>query len=110
MCAYQTLSFDEKNGYVIYCPSCRHLQLAFGCMLLYFGRDEFERFKKIIDEIAHDFADVPDSVIKTITIPTPCEGLCLYLSLKELRALYHLSDEAKTQLQANDLISLFYAQ
>lgn len=107
MCTFQTLNFNERYGYILYCEQCHYIQFAFNCVLIHFHRQDFKSFQRIVGDLAHDHEDVPDSAVKSILIPTPCEGLSLYLSLIELRTLLKMIDEADSQLCANDLIGLF---
>ena len=107
MCKYQALSFDDQYGYIIYCSQCQYLQFAFGCVLINFQRGEFCDFKKLIDELYEDYSEMPESPSKVISIPTPCEGLALFLSISELRVLHRIADEADSQLKTLELIHLF---
>ncbi|HRE50649.1 MAG TPA: hypothetical protein PK339_04455 [Flavitalea sp.] len=107
MCAYLTLSYDRKYGYVIYCTKCKHLQLAFGCLMIHFRNEEFRSFRKVISEIMEDYCDCLESSVKTITIPTPCEGLSLFLSPSEVNVLHRIVEEADSNLCANELLCLF---
>lgn len=106
MCTHQTLSYDSTYGYIISCTRCNHLQLAFGCMLINFRREEFRGFQKVINEIMEDFRDCMESAVKTITIPTPCEGLAMFLSPMEIGILQRIVEEADSNLRANELIAL----
>lgn len=109
MCTFQTLNFSERHGYILYCNQCHYIQFAFNCVLIHFHREDFKSFQRIVNDLAQDHEGMPNSEIKSILIPTPCEGLSLYLSLAELRALLNMVDEADSQLCANDLVSLFSA-
>ncbi len=109
MCTYQTLSYNDQHGYILYCRQCQYIQFGFGCVLINFVKSEFQGFRKVIEEIVLDYDGLPESNFKSITIPTPCEGLLLYLSIKELRVLYSMNEEAETNLRANELLELFSA-
>ena len=107
MCRYRTLYYNEKNGYIIYCELCRHLQLGFGCVLINFHRDEFNGFRRVVTEIIGDHEGMVLSASKSITIPTPCDGLSLYLSATEINILHAMIEEADTNLSVKDLMNLF---
>jgi hypothetical protein len=48
-----------------------------------------------------------DIAVKSVIIPTPCEGMRLLFSYRELHELDTMLDAADTELQSLDLIDLF---
>ncbi len=107
MCNYRTLYYSDKYGYVIFCELCRHLQLGFGCVLINFQRDEFNSFRRVVREIIEDYEGMELSGSKSITIPTPCEGLSLFLSPVEINVLHDVLEQADTNLSVTELMNLF---
>lgn len=76
--------------------------------MLTVNESEFESFrswiKKIMDE---QLSANMKETIRSIVIPTPCEGIKLLLSLRELRDFDHMLEEADTELRSSSLLKLF---
>jgi len=108
MCSYQTLFHDDNTGYVVRCKECEKIQLGFGNLMLTVSTDEFNSFrcwlKKIMEE---EQTPVQKETLRCFIIPTPCEGIKLLLSLRELREFDHMLEEADTELQSSCLLKLF---
>lgn len=108
MCSYQTLFHHDNAGYVVRCNECENIQIGFGNLMLTVSEKEFESFrswlKKIMDE--QSGTDLKET-IRCIVIPTPCEGIKLLLSLRELRDFDHMLEEADTELKSSCLLKLF---
>lgn len=79
-------------------------------MLINFRQEDFRRFRKVINEIMEDYHDCAESAIKMITIPTPCEGMAMFLSPVEIGILQRIVEEADSNLRANELIELLNGQ
>lgn len=107
MCSYNTLYYDDKNGYVIFCSQCQKIQLGFGCVMIDFDREEFRAFKTMINEASEQFAYVGERISKTVTIPTPSYKLSLFLSPLEINILAKMLEEADTNLQVKDMLNMF---
>lgn len=55
MAIHQTeLLHETKNGYTLWCTSCRDIQLGFGNMLLVYSLDGFKDFKQYVDGLHKD--------------------------------------------------------
>ncbi|HKO79574.1 MAG TPA: DUF6686 family protein [Chitinophagaceae bacterium] len=108
MCSYQTLFHNDNAGYVVCCNECENIQIGFGNLMLTVNEKEFESFrswlKKIMDE--QSTSEMKET-IRCIVIPTPCEGIKLLLSLRELRDFDHMLEEADTELKSSCLLKLF---
>jgi Fe-S cluster assembly iron-binding protein IscA len=50
---------------------------------------------------------VEKETLRCIVVPTPCEGIKLLLSLRELKEFDHMLEEADTELQSSCLLKLF---
>ena len=108
MCYHETLYHDNEKGYIIHCLYCKHIQLGFGNIAITFCKDEFLRFQQSMARVhAGLSAAAADSPLKNITLPTPCEGINLLLSPRELNQLNHMLDMAETELRSQELIDLF---
>ena len=108
MCQYQTLYHHSEKGYIIHCLYCNHIQLGFGNIAITFTKDEFYGFQQSMSRVfAGLLEEEVDSPLKNITLPTPCEGINLLLSPRELSHLNQMLDMAETELRSQELISLF---
>jgi hypothetical protein len=107
MCSYQTLFHDDNTGYVVRCNECEKIQLGFGNLMLTVDTEEFDSFRRLLKKIMGEQVSVPTETIRNIVIPTPCEGVKLLLSLRELREFDHMLEEADTELQSCGLLKLF---
>lgn len=105
MCQYQTLHYDDKVGYVIRCLHCENFQIGYGNLLINLHISDFIDFCQWIRE----YKTGPDenSTIKSIIIPTPCEGLKLFLSQRELKELQDMLDTADSEWRSQEMLRLF---
>lgn len=110
MCSYHTLFHDDNSGYVVRCNECENIQIGFGNLMLTVNESEFDSFhrwlKQMLDEQAA--GDIKET-IRCIVIPTPCDGVKLLLSLRELRQFDHMLEEADIELKSFSLLKLFTA-
>ncbi len=98
MCEYQSLFYDQQIGYVIRCNHCNYFQIGYGNLMMNVLPDDFTAFYKRVAALNHQVDDGgPLSPLKSIIIPTPCEGLNLFLSEREIRDLYRMLDEADSE-------------
>ncbi len=107
MCQYQTLFYDDKVGYVIRCMHCENFQIGFGNVLINLFRDDFEDFIAYIKGCRIEQYSNTESTIKSVIIPTPCEGLKLFLSQRELRELHNMLDQADSEWRSQEMMKLF---
>ena len=106
-CTYQTLSFDDRFGYIVICERCRRLQLGLGCAQFQFDELEFRSFSETVREIYKDSATQVSSERATIVLSSSSPSISLHLSTPEVEILHCMIEEADTTLTANSLISLF---
>jgi hypothetical protein len=108
MCSYQTLFHNDNSGYVVRCKECENIQIGFGNLMLTVNDTEFESFHKWLKQMLDEQAasDIKET-IRCIVIPTPCDGIKLLLSLRELRQFDHMLEEADTELKSFSLLKLF---
>lgn len=110
MCHFKTLYYDNNNGYIIHCMECDHIQIGYGNILITFHVNEFGTFRNWLKRVESGQTYPEHSTeyhIKSIVVPTPCEGLKLLLSVKELVEFNHMLDIADTELQSLAMIRLF---
>ncbi|HTE31439.1 MAG TPA: hypothetical protein VK666_13755 [Chryseolinea sp.] len=106
-CTYQTLSFDDRFGYILFCERCRRLQLGLGCAQLQFDEFEFGSFCETIREIYKDPVSKVSSGKVTILLSSSFPSISLHLSTPELEILHLMIEEADTTLTTNSMIRLF---
>ena len=107
MCHYQTLYHHENNGYVIRCTQCEQFQIGFGNVILSMDEKEFRYFCQWICKIMGEQEPLKDPLLKSLMIPTPCEGLKLFLSQRELTELNEMLEVADNEWRSKELLELF---
>jgi len=107
MCSYQTLFHADKSGYVIRCAGCENIQLTFGNLIINFAKAEFNQFIRIVKKQKAEHQSSVTIDVKSIILPTACEGVRLSFSFRELHELDNMLDAADTELQSLELIELF---
>lgn len=109
MCQYQTLFHDADTGYVIRCKACDRIQVGFANLLLTFREEDLAPFLRWIHRIRNEQQSGLNSVVRSIVIPSPCEGVSLLLNLQELDSLIHMLEMADAEWRSLQLIQLFGA-
>jgi hypothetical protein len=107
MCSYQTLYQNDRAGYIIRCEECAKIQVAYGNLLMSFEREDFDSFHSWIKKIQANQQTPLSATVRSIMIPSPCQGMRLLLSYNELNELCNMLDEADTELKSLELIQLF---
>jgi len=107
MCHYQTLYHDDTTGYVVRCPECEKIQVGYGNLMVTFSRGDFDDFRWWLKKIKNDQDLSQSRTLRCIVIPTPCEGMKLLLSLRELTDFDNMLETADTELKSLELIRLF---
>lgn len=107
MCNYQTLFHDDNTGYVVRCCKCNTLQIGFGNLMLTFREEDFESFRKWIQNIKEEQQSFQNKTCRCIIIPTPCEGMKLLLNRIELDDFSNMLDAADTELRSLAILKLF---
>ena len=107
MCQYQTLFHNDKIGYVIRCAECEKIQVGYSNMLLTFGMEDFEAFRSWLRKLMDEHTPPPSDTLRCILIPTPCEGMKLLLSTRELKDFNSMLEKADTELRSLAMIKLF---
>lgn len=107
MCHFQTLYHHEQIGYVIRCLGCDHFQVGFGNLLLTLDQTDFSGFLEVVRKWKEEPAQNANPETKSIVIPTPCEGIKLFLTGKELADLHQMLETADTECRSREILSLF---
>ena len=107
MCSFHTLFHDNKSGYVIRCKGCKNIQVTFGNFIVTFNKADFNQFITVVKTLRAQQQQLADIAVKSLIIPTPCEGVRLLLSYRELQELDSMLDAADTELQSLEFIALF---
>ena len=109
MCRHQTLYYDDNTGYVIRCMKCENFQVGYGNVLITLNATDFASLRNCVDNAIayHQYNDDLYIDSKSIFIPTPCDGLKLLLTQKELKALSNMLDMADTEYKSQQLMDMF---
>ena len=107
MCHYQTLFHDDSLGYVVRCNECEKIQLGYGNMVITFSQEDFDSFRSWLTRIREEQDPAISTGLRCILIPTPCEGMKLLLSKRELDDFITMLETADNELQSLALLKLF---
>ena len=107
MCTYQTLFHEDSSGYVVRCTECEKIQIGYGNLMITFSREDFSVFRNWLRKIKAEQLPTQKPTLRSIVIPTPCDGMKLLLSLRELEEFDAMLETADTELQSLELIKLF---
>lgn len=107
MCHYQTLFHDDHTGYVVRCCECEKIQVGYTNLVITFSLSDFKEFRWWLKKIKDDYHSSPDDRVRCVVIPTPCEGMKILVSARELRDFHAMLESADTELQSLELIKLF---
>ena len=107
MCHYQTLYHDDNTGYVVRCNECEKIQVGFSNLVITFTTADFNSFRWWLQKIKDEQHPSQKSTARNIMIPTPCEGMKLLLSLRELNEFTTMLETADTEFRSLQLIKLF---
>lgn len=107
MCNYETLFHNDNLGYAVRCNECEKIQLGYGNVVITFSDEDFRSFSSWITTIRHQQDPALDAGLRCIVIPTPCEGMKLLMSKRELDEFVTMLETADTELQSLALLKLF---
>lgn len=107
MCRYDTLYHADKTGYVVRCAECEKIQVGYGNIVFTFGHEDFESFRWWLQKLKADQHPLENETLRCIVIPTPCEGMKLLLSMRELREFDSMLETADNELRSLELLRLF---
>lgn len=103
MCETQTLAY-AGDGYIIRCPQCLRIQLAFGTVAVVTKEKQLKKIKERADlELLCRSAGTFEPDLKSVTLPiTQTTMLCL--SMRELEAFTELLAQAFALLEVYALL------
>lgn len=103
MCDTQTLAY-ANDGYIIRCPQCNRIQMAFGTVVVVTKERQLKKLKERADlELLCRNATSFEPDLKSVTLPvTPTTMLCL--SMKELEAFTELLAQAFALMEVYALL------
>lgn len=107
MCRYQTLYSNDKTGYAVRCEECEKIQVAYSNLVMTFEKSDFDTFHDWMKKIRADQHSPVSRTVRSIMIPSPCQGIQLLLSYNELNEFCEMLETADTELQSLELIKLF---
>ncbi|WP_326990145.1 DUF6686 family protein [Chitinophaga sp. 212800010-3] len=102
MCNYQTL-YHGKSGYVIRCPHCKSIQIAFGTTVVNLDANEFEYFRKMTIHMANDHHYLSDHE-KIVCVPLPADHVMMLLTPAEVVELAGMTSEVQALLDTYEIL------
>lgn len=109
MCNYEILFHNDETGYVVRCLDCDKLQIGFGNLMLTLNMEGFAVFHSCLRKVKDEQTVSGNESLRCITIPTPCEGVKLLLSLREVKSFDQMLEAADSELRSLQMINLFSA-
>jgi hypothetical protein len=110
MCCYQTLFHDNGIGYVVRCRECEKIQLGYSNLVITFTDEDFASFKEWLQRLEPEQNNRQSENLRNIIIPTPCEGMKLLVSRRELTEFIMMLDTADSELRSLEMMELFNQQ
>jgi len=107
MCTYHTCYHNDERGYIVQCTECRRLQMGYGNIMVVFYPEEFNSFRRLVNDLHRQQPPEERRHLKHIVIPTPADSVRLLLSRNDLAALHEMLEEADTEIKACQLMELF---
>lgn len=107
MCTYHTCYQNNERGYIVQCTECRRLQMGYGNIMVVFYPEEFNSFRRLVNDLHVQHQPEERKQLKHIVIPTPAESVRLLLSRNDLALLHEMLEEADTEIKSRQLLELF---
>lgn len=105
MCNYKVLHHNE-HGYVVRCGSCGFVQVAFGTACIALTVAQFHRYKRSVESYYEMYRNEVCHNAKCVHMPTPAKSLTLVYTVKELKQLSELLEQADACLEVEKLMAL----
>jgi hypothetical protein len=83
--------------------------MSYGNLFVTFKTEEFDTFRWWLKKIKDNVQPGQNERLRSLVIPTPCEGVKLLLSSRELDEFNTMMDQADSELQSLEMIKLFAA-
>ncbi|WP_212001974.1 DUF6686 family protein [Chitinophaga sp. HK235] len=103
MCNYQTL-YHGQNGYVIRCPHCKGIQLAFGTSVVNLAPEEFSCFADMVVRLSDGKEACYPENEKSICLPLPADHVMMLLTPAETGRLASMVMEVRALLEAYQIL------
>jgi hypothetical protein len=104
MCSHNILAHNEQ-GYVVSCKGCGRYQLAFGTSLATLEPADYDRFcEQVAGQVRCNRLKRGAENSKKIYLDLYCNHTMMVLSIKELKSLNSLLDEAEFNRQVGFLL------
>jgi hypothetical protein len=107
MCQFHTWFHDAEAGYVTECLHCQKIQVCFGNIVATFRYEQFDQLRTYVGYVWESYQPLQNNNAKSVVLQTPCEGLHILLTERELNQLYLMLEHADNERTAKQLISLF---
>jgi hypothetical protein len=105
MCNLKT-RYAGKEGYILQCADCRHMQLGFGTTMLNLSPVDFKALSDLVAYRMDNLVTFGDDK-KAILLPTPSAFCQMLLTERELQTLNHMLQCADNEMRAEALLQLF---
>ncbi|MGN7820102.1 DUF6686 family protein [Chitinophaga sp. 22536] len=99
MCNYQTL-YHSSHGYVIRCPHCKGIQMAFGTSVVNLAPEEFFCFADMVVRLSDNIDPLYQEHEKSVCLPLPADHVMMLLTPVEVNALARMVMEVQALLEA----------
>ncbi|WP_317166525.1 DUF6686 family protein [Chitinophaga fulva] len=99
MCNYQTL-YHSSHGYVIRCPHCKGIQMAFGTSVVNLALEEFLCFADMVVRLSDNSDPLYQENEKSICLPLPADHVMMLLTPAEVNTLASMVMEVQALLEA----------
>ncbi|MCW3463118.1 DUF6686 family protein [Chitinophaga nivalis] len=103
MCNYQTL-YHGTAGYVIRCPHCKGVQLAFGTTVVNLTGAEFVCFAEMVSRLAEEKTFEQAGNEKMICLPLPADHVMMLLTPAEVSRLADITAEVHGLLSVYEIL------
>ena len=105
MCDFHILHHNA-HGYVVKCPGCKTIKMAFGSVAFSMTLDQFYEFQTLVRLHYGTHSSCIWRGQKRAEIPTANPAITLIYSLEELEALSDLMNEAELALEIERLLNV----
>lgn len=103
MCDYQTL-YHGAHGYVIRCPHCKNIQLAFGTSVVNLSVQEFNYFNGMVQRLSAECPSYTEPGEKVLCLPLPADHVMMLLTREEVNTLADITSEVKALTDTYEIL------
>jgi hypothetical protein len=106
MCNFRVWIQPAEDVHLLQCTKCNTFQIRLRNIVLLFDFASYEKFQQ---RVAEGWQKIKAGTKEgAVVIPTSDTGIELSLHPEHLRELYHLMDDADTEMRTAQLNGLFY--